>query len=140
MLELIDNRVVCLVEGNAYDWYYQRSLDVPVHKLGHNNSVKYIGKGYYICNVTLVEGSQTFMMKFGESIIPHKSPIVPSEKTWDFNKIPPKEYPRIKELVQAQRWKTLLIDIHNRYKVSSNTYCCSLKSVERHFKEFVNGM
>ena len=43
---------------------------------------------------------------------------------WDFSKLPEGEYQNVIDLFKAYNWAALL-KIHNKYKLSSNRYCCS---------------
>ena len=58
----------------------------------------------------------------------------------ELDKIPPREYPNIIKLVKQQRWKTLLITIHNRYKVSEKQLLLFLKPIEKKFSKFVDDL
>ena len=43
---------------------------------------------------------------------------------WDFSRLPSFEHGRVIELMQAYKWAEL-VEIHDRYGLSDNNYCCS---------------
>ena len=140
ILILDNNKVRCPESYDSYQWYYQRTLNVPVHNMGNAPQVNYIGQGYYTCNAVKNGVTVVYMTEFGNISTPHKTERIRHDKEWNFDKIPPREYPNIIKLVKQQRWRTLLITIHNRYKLSENNYCCSLKPIEKKFSKFVDDL
>lgn len=44
---------------------------------------------------------------------------------WNFEKLPADEHTKVVELYNSGQWFELL-KIHNRYRLSENTYCCQV--------------
>jgi hypothetical protein len=52
---------------------------------------------------------------------------------WDFSKLPECEYNNVLALYMANNWSAL-VEIHDKYQLSVNSYCCDLAPVKRWYK------
>lgn len=52
---------------------------------------------------------------------------------WDFSKLPKSEFARVKQLVEQGKERDLL-EIHDKYQLSENRYCCNLNGLMQWFQ------
>lgn len=72
-------------------------------------------------------------------LLPHGVPA--NEKIlipmWDWTKLPKGEHAYAVEMYEAQRWGALM-QLHNKYSLSTMTMCCDDKPVRRWFAWAIN--
>ena len=52
---------------------------------------------------------------------------------WDFSRLPKEEHKNVLQLFAANEWAAL-VDIHDKYQLSANTYCCDMGPVKQGYK------
>lgn len=121
-------------------WLYQKTLEGRTHNLGTRPFAPYVGKGLYTCVVNQ-QGDREVYIKSYKKDTPDYTPLSPElPAVWDMSKIPSDKYPDIKKMVKNKEWKKLVATVHNRYRLSSNNYCCDMADVAENFTKFVNGL
>lgn len=124
----------------TFNWFYQHDLTKPTHNLGTRSFAPYVGKGVYTCIINKDGEREIFVKSYKSDLVDYKPvlPSIPSE--WNFSKLPKHEYPKVVALVKEKQWKKLVATVHNKYRLSSNNYCCEMIEVEKKFKEFVDAL
>lgn len=109
----------------------QRCLEFQVKWWEVLDDNTHISKGYGYC----AEGSDLYAEKDnGEFIVFDRDPFKMS--VWDFTKLPEDEFENVKELVELNKVKDLML-IHNKYKLSPSNLCCNEAGVLDNFLVFL---